>query len=275
MERVNNMKRFRKEDLSLHHFIRFSVLSEYREPDTNITLEYNEAESTPPSSMVYDSITPMLPVPNGLGRGWSYIDTYGDITEQQNSVTVYDSTGSVISGTEYMVDYIDGRVITSGTVTPATVTYKFFYVSVVNEWEDVYAAGAPVISIHLDGFEKVGFQLGGGRKVVRHGYLHIFAVNQGERDDLKELLYDGIYQKCVPNQDWPQGTMIDWDGTFSDTYEYSLIQYSGALQFDNVKAFNINPPLLGGIPRTDVSMLSDLNRYRARIDFDMYHFEEG
>ena len=158
---------------------------------------------------------------------------------------------------------------------PATATYKFFYVSIVNEWEDVYAAGPPVVSIHLDSFIKEGFQLGGGRKPTRKGHLHIFATSQGERDDLKELLYDGIYQKCVPNQDWPKGTMLDWNGTFSDHYEYALIDYHSNLHIENVKALNLHPPLLGGIPRTDVSMLSDLNRYRARIDFDMFHWEEG
>jgi hypothetical protein len=269
------MKKLRKEDLSLHHYIRFNVLNEFIETDTNATLRYNEEQSTPPNSMVYDSVTSMLPIPTSLGRGWSYIDTYGDITEQQNSVIVYDSVGSVISGAEYMVDYIDGRVITSGTVVPATVTYKFFYVSVVNEWEDVYAAGVPVVSIHLDGFEKEGFQLGGGRKPIRRGHFHIFATNQGERDDLKELLYDGIYNKCVPNQNWPKGTMLDWNGTFSDHYEYELILYHSNLHCENVRAVNLHPPLLGGIPRTDITMLSDLNRYRARIDFDMFHFEEG
>lgn len=269
------MERLRKEDLSLEHYVRFNILSEYITDETGITLEYLKSESVPPDSMVYGSVTTFEPPPTSVGRGWSYIDTYGDIIEQQNSITVYDAVGAVISGTEYMVDYVDGRIVTSGTVTPATVDYKFFFISIVNEWDELEAAAVPIVAVHLDGFEKVGFQLGGGRKVVRHGHLHIFATNQGERDDLKELLYDGINLKCAPNQDWLQGTMIDWDGTFSDNYVYSTIQYSGPLQFDNVKAFNVNPPLLGGIPRTDVSMLSDLNRYRARIDFDMFHYEEG
>ena len=269
------MERLRKEDLSLEHFVRFNILATYITNETGITLRHLIAESSPPDSIVYEAVSTFEPSPTSIGRGWSYIDAYGDITEQQNSITVYDESGAVISGTEYMVDYVDNRVITSGTVTPATVDYKFFYISIVNEWDESEAAAVPVVVIDLDGFEKVGFQLGGGRKVIRHGHLHIFATNQGERDDLKELLYDGINLKCASNQNWPQGTMIDWDGTFSENYVYELIQYSSALKFDNVKALNVNPPLSGGIPRTDVSMLSDLNRYRARIDFDMYHFEEG
>jgi len=217
----------------------------------------------------------MIPLPTELGRGWVYIDTYGDITEQQNAVTVYDSLANVISGTNYMIDYVDGRVITSGTVTPAAVTYKYFYVSLVNEWEDVESAGVPVVVVNLESFEKVGFQLGGGKRVPRRGHLHIFATNRAERDDLIELLYDGINEKCCPNQNWPKGSMLDWDGTFNSDYVYETIQYSSMLHFENVRARNINPPLVREVPTRDVTMLSDLNRYRARIDFDMFYWKEN
>ena len=266
------MKRLRKEDLSLHHFIRYSILNEYIEEESNVSLEYLP-DISEPTSMVYEADSNMIPLPNELGRGWVYIDTYGDITEQQNAVTVYDSLGVVISGSNYVIDYVDGRVITSGTVTPATVTYKYFYVSLVNEWEDVESAGAPVVVVNLESFEKVGFQLGGGKRVPRSGHLHIFASTRSERDDLAELLYDGINEKCCPNQNWPNGSTIDWNGTFNNDYVYETIQYSSNLHFENVKARNINPPLLG-IPSRDMTMLSDLNRYRARIDFDMFYWKE-
>ncbi len=269
------MKQLRKEDLSLHHFIRFSVLNEYIEEDVNVPLEYLPDVSIS-DSMVYQAVSSRTPSPTNLGRGWVYLDSYGSITEQQNAVTVYDANSAVISGTEYMIDYIDGRVITSGTITPSTVTYKYFYVSLVNEWEDIEAAGAPVVVINLESFEKVGFQLGGGRRVPRRGYLHVFAINRAERDDLNELLYDGINQKCCPNQNWPKGTMIDWDGTWNDAYEYELIQYHSSLHFENVKSRNINPAMLRSLPgRGDLTMLSDLNRYRSRTDFDMFHIEEA
>jgi len=268
------MKRLRKEDLSLHHYIRYNVLDEYIETEYNVPLDYM-SDISEPTSQVYEADSSMMPLPSELGRGWVYIDAYGDITEQQNAVTVYDSLANVISGTNYMIDYVDGRIITSGTVTPAAVTYKYFYVSLVNEWEDVESAGVPVVVINLESFEKVGFQLGGGKRVPRRGHLHIFATNRAERDDLMELLYDGINEKCCPNQNWPKGSMLDWDGTFNNDYVYETIQYSSMLHFENVRARNINPPLVREVPTRDVTMLSDLNRYRARIDFDMFYWKEN
>jgi len=267
------MKKLRKEDLSLMHYLRFNVLDEYIETDVDVDLDLIDDLSSS-VSQVYEAQSSVIPVPTGLGRGWVYLDSYANTSEQQNSVMVYDSVDTLISGSEYLVDYIDGRVITSGSITPASVTYKYFYVSLVNEWEDVEAAGPPVVVVNLESFTKVGFQLGGGRRVPRRGHLHIFASTRAERDDLLEMLYDGINQKCCSNQNWTNGTMIDWNGTFNNDYVYETIQHHSSLQFENVIARNVNPPLLSGIPRTDLTMLSDLNKYRARIDFDMFHLEE-
>lgn len=267
------MKKLRKEDLSLIHYLRFNVLTEYVEWETSVPLTYLPDVSTT-GSYVYESTSNMDPTPTSLGRGWVYLDAYEDNTEQQNSVIVRDDTGTIVSGSEYMIDYVDGRVITSGSFTPGTVDYKYFYVAIVNEWGFVETAGAPVVVVDLSSFNKEGFQLGGGRRVPRKGRLFVFASDRAERDDITEMLYDGIYQKCVPNQNWPKGSLIDWNGTFNDDYVYETIQYHSQLQFENVSSKNIYPPMLGGIPRTDVTMLSDLNRYRSRIDFEMFHYEE-
>jgi hypothetical protein len=266
------MKQFRKEDLSLHHFLRFSVLAEYAETDYTVPLEFVPDASTT-GSYVYQAVSARIPSPISLGRGWVYMDAYGDVTEQQTMVTVYDEFSGVISGSNYIIDYIDGRIITSGTVTPATVTYKYFYVSLTNDWEDVETAGVPVVSVVLDSYEKEGFQLGGGQLIPRRGHLQIFASDQAERDDLLELLYDGINQKCCPNQSWAHGSVIDWNGTFNENYVYELLPYRSSIHFENVRARIIYPPLLR-VPSNDYTMLDDLNRYRARIDFDMFHWKE-
>jgi len=105
-------------------------------------------------------------------------------------------------------------------------------------------------------------------------HLHVFASNTAERDDLVEVLYNGIYLKSCAMQEFNKGTMIDWDGTFNDNYEYSIVGGSCYLKFENLASRNINPPLLG-IPSRDMTMLTDLNRYRARLSFDMFHIEEG
>jgi len=268
------MQRLRKETLSLNHFIRYNILDVFIETDTNVPLTYlSDISAT--GSYVYQAESTRIPLPNDLGRGIIYIDSYGNTAEQQNAVIVYDSLGSVISGTEYIIDYIDARIVTSGTVTPATVTYKYFYVALVNGWESIESSTVPIVAVNLESFEKAGFQLGGGKRVPRRGHLHIFASNRAERSDLMELLYDGINEKCCPNQNWTNGSMLDWDGTFNENYVYETIQYSSSLHFEKVVARNVNPPLMGGIPHRDLTMLSDLNRYRARIDFDMFYWKEA
>lgn len=267
------MKTLRKEDLSLHHYLRYAVLSDFVETETRAPVQYLPDFSTE-GSYVYEVISTRSPSPTSFGRGWVYIDAYGDTTEQVNSVIVYDALNNVISGSEYMVDYVDGRIITSGTVTPSTVTYNYFYISLVNEWPDVEASDVPVVVVDFVFSEKEGFQLGGGKRVPRRGHLHVFATDQGERDDLLELLYDGLYNKCCPNQNWTKGTMLDWNGTFNQNYTYELINYHSQLMFEGVRARSLSIPLRR-IPTEDMSMLSDLNRYRGRIDFEMFHWEEA
>lgn len=270
------MRKFRKEDLSIHHYLRFNVLNEYIEEEFDASLSYLDSVSTT-GSYVYEAVSDRIPSPTSLGRGWVYLDAYGDTTQQSGSITVYDESGVVISGSDYKIDYIDGRVITSSTdVVPSTVDYKYFYVSLVNEWEDVQAAKAPVVVLQLESFRKEGFQLGGGKRVPRSGRCHIFASDRAERDDIMELVYDGLYNKSCPSQTWSQGTILDWDGTFNTDYVYERASNQSNLHFDEVRARQISPPLFGDVAGTaDVyGMLSDLNRYRARIDFEMFYWEE-
>jgi len=268
------MEALRKEDLSLHHYLRFNVLNKYIETDVDVELEYvDELSST--GSYVYEANSTRMPIPTSLGRGWVYLDNYPDVSEQQTRVKVYDAVGTIISGSNYMIDYIDGRVVFANkNITPVKATYDYFYVALVNDWEVIENSGVPVVVVDLESFQKVGFQLGGGKLVPRRGHLHIFATDRAERDDLIELLYDGINEKCVPNQDWPKGTMLDWDGTFNVDYEYKTVEHASCLHIENVIATTLNPPLLTRIPRVDYRMLSDLNRYRARIDFDMFYWRE-
>jgi len=268
------MEAFRKEDLSLHHYLRFNVLNKYIETDHDVALEYLDDLSTS-GSYVYQALSTREPSPISLGRGWVYLDAYSDVVEQTTRVSVYDLGGAAISGSDYMIDYIDGRVIfATQAIIPNKVTYDYFYVALVNDWEVVETSGVPVVVVDLESFRKVGFQLGGGKLIPRRGHLHIFATDRAERDDLIELLYDGINEKCVSNQDWPKGTMLDWDGTFNVDYEFKKMEHASCLHIENVTANILSPPLLTRVPRTDYRMLSDLNRYRARLDFDMFYWRE-
>ena len=264
------MKRVRKEDISLHHYIKNTVLQDYVETET-VTLSYLEDQSDV-GSYVYQADTTMEPLPHSLGRGWRYLDNPSDTTEQQNSIVVYDALGSVISGSNYMIDYVDGRVIMpNNTITPSTVMYKWNYIAVVDEWSAVESSEIPIVVVDISGFTKEGFQLGGGKRVPRRTNIHVFAIDTAERDDIMETIYDGLYLKCCANQDFPKGTMLDWDGTFNQSYEYVTISGSSELKFDDVEARSIFVPLMT-IPNREMIMLIELNRYRGRVRCTMFHW---
>ena len=268
------MKKARKEDISLHHYIRNDVLKDFIETERNVPLVYLEELSRESGSAIYQADSSMTPSTTSNGRGWVYVDGPEYFTEQQNSVIVYDSLGTVISG-GYNVDYIDGRIIfPDRSYNPAAVTYKWYYVAIVDEWELVQASDVPVVVVDLMGFSKEGFQLGGGKKVPRRVNIHIFASNQAEREDLSEAIYDGLYLKSCPLQALTHGTMIDWDGRWNYDYTFTTMSGHSYLKFDNVRARNVYIQLRM-IPARDYTQLSNLNRYRSRITFDMFHWEEG
>jgi len=267
------MKRVRTEDISLHNYIRNYILNEFVETDTALFNYLEEQSST--GSYVYEAASSSIPLPSSLGRGWRYLDNPSDTTEQQNSVIVYDELGSVISGSNYLIDYIDGRVIFPDlNIVPYSVTYLWNYISIVDEWSVVEASDPPVVVINLSGFNKEGFQLGAGKRVPRQVSLEVFATDTAERSDIMETLYDGLYLKSCPNQLFPNGTMLDWNGTFNQDYEYATISGSSSLQFEDVEARSISIPLLT-VPNREMIMLSDLNRYRGRVRCSMFHYEES
>lgn len=258
------------------------------------------------------------PNPTERGRGWVYLDpstTSGTtqcypyttvsgtdiegniimgIPEQSNRVTVYDipvgvgqinliddATLSmyVVPENEYMVDYLDGRIVTSGTVNPTYVTYHWYYVSLVDEWAAVEAAAPPVVVIDMHGTDPTGYQLGGGKKKVRKVDLYVFASNPAERNDIVEELTDALFNKSAPLYEFPLGTMLEYDGTwygrkqttnkltslFNRQHATHII---GNMEFENVSARHISLPLVMTRDRNEV-MLSDLNAYRSKVSFDL------
>lgn len=269
------MKKARKEDISLHHYIRNEVLKDFIETEKNVPLVYLDDISRESGSAVYQAQSNMDPDPISVGRGWVYVDSSVSRTEQTSSVIVYDRYGAVISGSNYDVDYIDGRVIfPDKSYNPAAVTYKWYYTAVVDEWDLVQASDVPVVVVDMLGFSKEGFQLGGGKRVPRRVNIHIFASNQAEREDLSEAIYDGLYLKSCPLEGLEHGTMIDWDGRWNPDYTFTTMSGHSYLKFENVRARNVYPRLMM-IPSRDVTPLSNLNRYRCRVSCDMFHWEEG
>ena len=105
--------------------------------------------------------------------------------------------------------------------------------------------------------------------------LYIFGTNQANRDDISESIHDALYLKSCANQTFSRGTVLDWNGTFNLEYEYGVFPFSSALKFENVRARNMWPDARLMIPSRDQTMLSELNRYRTIISFDMFHWEEA
>lgn len=265
------------------------------------------------------------PSPTERGRGWVYLDSQTvsgtdqcnpyftvsgtdlegniiqGIPEQMQRITVYnipatttqmmtlddnDISDYIVSDDQYMIDYIDGRIITNGPVLssgilnyPTFVTYHWYYICLVDEWAAVEASAPPVVVIDMHGTDPMGYQLGGGKKKVRKVDLYVFASNPAERNDIVEELTDALFNKTAPLYDFPLGTMLDYDGTWYGRKTTSnkltslfnrqkVSNIIGNMEFENVTARHISLPLVMTRDRNEV-MLSDLNAYRSKVSFDL------
>ena len=286
----SEMRKLRKEDLSLYYYIKDIVLNDFIEKEYDVPLEFMASISSS-TSFVYEALTEMLPDPATRGRGLVYFDTvsgtspYCDrglpLREQSNRVVVYDSNGNIIDENSYVIDYIDCRIVTSGTVTPAAIDYYWNYISVVDEWAAIEAADPPVVVLDIQGTDKTGYQIGPGRKDVRKVDIHIFASSPSERNDIVETIYDSLYLKSIPLYDFPQGSVLDYDGTFfnrknnmnkdTNLFDRTVLSNTSMLHFDKVSDRHVNLPLV--MTRgTNELFLSDLNAYRSKISFEMYSY---
>ncbi len=317
------MKNLRKEDLSLYRYIKDTVLRDFVEKEELIPLElltelscngsyvYQAQSVLEPSPIdrgrgwtffdcpSYDAdgdciystdngISEFVTV-NGTDYGGTISGTEISGTscigtpEQSYRIVLYDEDLTVISGTNHLVDYTDGRIIMdNNTVVPKYIDYYWNYVSVVDEWASIEASDPPVVVIDTSGTDKEGYQLGGGKKVKRKVEIHVFAGNTSERNDIVETIHDGLYNKSAPVYDFATGDVLDYDGTFygrkhtsnkltslfNRTSLNDLGQLHGGMEFNKVSSRHVNLPLLMSRDRGEV-MLSDLNAYRSRISFEI------
>ena len=309
------MSVLRKSDLSLYLYLKDTVLSNFVEVEEYIPLQLMP-ELSDLTSYVYETVTTMDPIPTDPGRGWMYFDTVsgtnnctlftsvsgmngdGDITygtpEQSERVIVYETNVSgtldIVPWTDYMIDYVDGRIISSRALETPYVTYYWNYVSIVDEWPAIEASNVPVIVLDMHGTDKAGYQLGGGKKVIRKVDIHIFASNPAERNDLVETLYDGLYNKSCPLYRFITGGVLDYDGTFYGrrelldrvsnptnklTYIFGRSTLSGitTIYFDSVTSRHVNLPILMSQSGNQI-ILSDLNAYRSKISFDILSYDD-
>lgn len=312
---MSEMSILRKSDLSLYLYLKDTVLRDFIEVENYISLELM-AEMSSANSYVYEAVTSMDPIPTDPGRGWVYFDTVsgtinctpfssvsgtngdGDIAwgtpEQSEMVTVYETsvggTLSLVPWQDYMIDYIDGRIISSRALEDPCVTYHWNYVSVVDEWATIEAATTPVAVIDIHGTDKKGYQLGGGKKVIRKVDIHIFASDPAERNDLVEAIYDGLYNKSCPIYDFVTGSVLDYDGTFygkrnlldripnptnklTFLFDRETVSNMTSLYFDSVTSRHVNLPILISQSGNQI-MLSDLNAYRSKVSFDLMVYDD-
>lgn len=259
---------------------------------------FNPPSGTLPSCAPYTSVSGT----NAEGESvygtpeQSYINNSSIEDLRDSGVVVYNTT--VVSGVTtltvvpdlvYMVDYIDGRIISTERLNSPKVSFDWNYVSVVDEWAAIEAADPPVVVIDMHGTDKMGYQLGGGKKAVRKIDLHIFASNPAERNDIVETLYDGLYNKSCPLYEFSTGSVLDYDGTFygrkeTDTtsgtlnkltylFDRSTVSHVSSLYFETVVARHVNLPLVMTRGRDEI-MLSDLNAYRSKVSFDMFSYDD-
>ena len=308
----SEMRSLRKEDLSLYYHLKHVGLFEFIEYEQLAPLQKLDTEEFCNTEfMVFEALTEWCDDPDGFapspterGRGWVYLDEgavvsgtdqcqpYSTVSgtdmegnvilgipEQSARIIVYDSDALIISDDNYMVDYLDGRIITDGTVIPYYIDYHWHYVSLVDEWAAVEAADPPVVVIDMHGTDKAGYQLGGGKKQTRKVDLHVFATNPAERNDIVEELVDALFNKTAPLYDFPLGTMLEYDGTWYGRKENmnkltSLFNRQhashiiGNMEFMNVTSRHVSLPLVMTRDRNEV-MLSDLNAYRSKVSFDL------
>jgi hypothetical protein len=324
------MKILRKEDLSLYYYIKDTVLRDFVEREEQVPLNLM-TDLCDYNSYVYEYVSDLEPSPTERGRGWRYFNPpsgtlpisncqpYPSVSgtnsegesvlgtpeqsfmvvqddqgnDKNTGIVVYENGSVVVSESEYIVDYIDGRIITSrALIAPAYVDFDWNYVSVVDEWAAVEAADPPVVVIDLSGTDKMGYQLGGGKKAVRKVDIHIFATDPAERNDIVETLYDGLYNRSCPLYELATGGVLDYDGTFFGAkdrnwdddlsarenkltylFDRGTVDHISSLYFDAVVARHINLPLIMTRGRDEV-MLSDLNAYRSKVSFDMFSYDD-
>lgn len=307
---MSNMTSIRKEDLSLFYYIKDVVLENFIEFDEKAALTFVEVLSSSnndadpnTNSLVYEIDYTGVPSPGDRGRGWVYFDpasgtgycapytlisgTRADgkeisqgTPEQSNRVVVYDSNYNEIDSENYMLDYVDCRVVTSGSCLPAYVDYYWNYVSVVDEWELLPYSNPPIVVVEIKPLNKTGYQLGGGKHVKRAVTLHVFASSAAERNDIVETLYDGLYNKKCPIYEFPLGSVLDYDGTWygrknntnklTSLFDREVISDPiGNAWFDSVEVKSVER---FAIDTLDAKYLDKLNRYRSRINFYMNYY---
>lgn len=242
---------FRIYDATIANYLKYQVLPPF----------FSERIENEP--LVFDSklngyVTQSLmqPLPTSRGRGWAVFDedtvngkrVVDTSSEQSSQVTVNGASS-------YTIDYPGGRILSPDTA-PTSVSYTWYYVSVVEGWPGTDPPPLPVVAVDLNTSGKSGFQLGGGTKDTLNGSVYIFATNETEKKEIADVVYESFYNRTLGIKNWHEGSYLNFDGTYTG-FSPTTIDGLSSGAFVDVTADFVGP-------RMD---WSELNRHRAKVDF--------
>lgn len=263
------MKLTRKEDISLYLYIKDSVIGpefyEIAEEESLTLVGTNTWEMSHSSEKCPFERYPC----DGFGRGILYFDvadgccTFG--TEQSDMVDVYNGS---VTPASYSVNYLKGQVVTPYDVSSYSVDYMWNYVAVIDAWPYEDVPPLPIVSVELQDASARPLQLGYGD--IRTGFwnIQIFAESKGQRDDLMDVVYEGVQQKRCNIYDFENGLPLVKSGLFNSEFTLSSNETYKFLHFENVKKS------LSGLPQWGFYTQELINRYRAEITFETLAFKK-
>ncbi len=238
-------------DSSIFNYLRYEVIPlHFSERVENDSLIYEASENA------YKVKFSVQPSPDSMGRGFVVFDEMtvsgrlvaDTSAEQTNQVTV-------VGASSYNIDYINGRIL-NPDATPSLITYRWYYVSVIQGWPGVNPPPLPVVALDIDATTKAGYQLGGGSKDTIRGSVYVFATSEAEKKDITDVIYQAFFNRSLPINNWHEVNYLNYDGTYTGLVPTTV---SGITK-GYFKEVNAN--YTGA--RLD---WSELNRHRARVDF--------
>jgi hypothetical protein len=267
------MRLQRKEDISMYLYIKDVVVGpRYSEICTGMSLssagtnlwnmEYDENLEKHPFRRLEKDI-------NGLGRGLLYFDYTGETClfgiEQSDIVKVYN--GATMASGGYKVNYLNGQIESSQDLSSYVVDYEWNYVSVLDAWPWDEVPSLPIITIERDDGDSKGLQLGGGDIREGNWTIEIFGNNNGERDDLLDVIWENIYMRRCPLLNLDKGLPLHYSGLFNNSFNPGPEPVYSSLYFDNAKK------RLTGLPKWGFYDHELINRYRAQITFTTRNYK--
>lgn len=246
-------------DASVINYLKYEILPiHFSERIVNEPLVFSSALGG------YVTQSSMLPLPTSAGRGWALFDE-----TLVNGQTVIDTSTeqtfqvTVAGASTFTIDYANGRVLNPDTV-PASVSYNWYYVSVVEGWPGADPPPLPVVAVDMARAEKSPYQLGGGTKDTIEGTVYVFATSETEKKEITDVIYQALYNRSITIGNWHEGGYLNFDGTHTGFQPTTVSGVSSAAFLD------VSANLQG--PRLD---WSEVNRHRSKISFKFEVFKDS